>query len=95
MKHYIIVKFNELATDRDALFSDIFALFKQAETLPGIHKVSLHQACIHSEIRYDLMIILDMEKEALSFFDASFIHREWKANFANYLAHKVIFDCED
>lgn len=94
MQHYIIAKWNDTAPDLELCMQDIRALFKKAEALPGIHRVSVHRACLHSEIRYDLMIVMDMEKDTLALFDASPIHSEWKERFAQYLKHKVIFDCE-
>jgi Stress responsive A/B Barrel Domain. len=95
MQHYIIVKFNDFAANHDELIAEITTLFKQAESLPGVYSVSVRRACILSDIRYDLMVIMDMEREALATFDASPIHREWKERFGKYLKHKVIFDCED
>ena len=94
MQHYIIAKLNDTAPNLEALLPDIQALFKKAEALPGVQRVTVHSACLHSEIRYDLMIVVDMEKNALAAFDASPIHSEWKERFAQYLKHKVIFDCE-
>ena len=40
------------------------------------------------------MIVMDMEREALSSFDASPIHQRWKAEFDRYIAQKAIFDCD-
>jgi len=94
MQHYIIAKLNDTAPDHEALLREIRALFQKAETLPGIRRVTVRSACLHSEIRYDLMIMLDMDKESLAIFDASPIHSEWKERFGKYLKHKVIFDCE-
>ena len=50
--------------------------------------------CIDRENRYDLAIIIDMDKAALPAWDASELHREWKSGFGSYLAAKAIFDFE-
>lgn len=94
MKHYIIVRYNDLVSDVGDINQQIKVLFASAAELDGIHSVSVHPAVIHSEIRYDLMIQMDMNAESLAIFDASDIHKQWKANFAHLIAHKVIFDCD-
>ena len=95
MKHYILVQFCELATDRDALQRDIAALFERSLAIDGVHTVHVRPACITATNRYDLMICVDMAREALTAFDASDVHREWKSRFGAYLRQKAVFDCED
>lgn len=94
MKHYIIVKYKDSVQERQILYREISELFSRATRLEGITSVSLSSAILVSEKRYDLMICMDMKKEALEAFDLSEIHRLWKENYSRYIAHKVIFDCE-
>lgn len=94
MKHYIIIQYNDLAQDRARLLEEISELFSRAERIEGIHSVTVHPAVLCGPSRHDLMIVMDMEKEALAVFDAGPIHKQWKENFAKYIAHKTIFDCE-
>lgn len=94
MKHYIIVKYNERVRDRSALQGEIEALFAPATRIEGVKSVEVRPAVILSEKRYDLMILLEMEREALALFDQSEIHRLWKERYADYLSAKTIFDCD-
>ncbi|NLB91288.1 MAG: hypothetical protein GX786_08750 [Clostridiales bacterium] len=93
MNHYIIVKYLPHITRKEEMYHEIVSLFKEALQLEGIKKVEVYQASVVSDIRYDLMIHMVMEKEALPIFDHSWIHHEWKKNYAQYISHKVIFDC--
>ncbi len=95
MKHYILVKFHDTAPDKERLYPDIAQLFAGAVGMEGVRQVSLFPAVLVSEKRYDLMICIDMEREALAAFDQSSLHRLWKERFASTIAHKVIFDCEE
>ncbi|MBS6954530.1 MAG: hypothetical protein KH230_15025 [Enterocloster asparagiformis] len=94
MKHYIIVKYNGLGKSQEGLSGRIRELFLKAGRIQGVHGVSLHTSVIDLPNRYDLMICIDMEPESLPLFDASDIHREWKAEYARFLEAKTIFDCE-
>ena len=94
MKHYIIVKFKE-GTDKGALLEPITKLFEGALDIPGIHGVRVKPCCIDRPNRYDLMIVLDMEKEALAGWDGSAPHHAWKENYGDLFQAKTIFDSED
>lgn len=72
----------------------IRALFLETLRIPGIHDVSLYPNIIHRPNRYDLMIVIAMEKEALPAYDASEPHHRWKETYGQYIASKAIFDCE-
>lgn len=96
MQHHVIVKFNDTVSDKAALADEISALFKGMEgTVKGVHKVSPHRNCIDMENRYDLMIIVDMDKDALEAYSASPIHDKWINEYPQYLLSKVIMDYED
>ena len=44
--------------------------------------------------RYDVLIVLDMERDALPLYDGSAPHHRWKEEFGPLLAQKAIFDFE-
>lgn len=94
MKHHIIVKYTEEVADKSALLEQIRALYADAAQIPGVHGVSLLENCIARENRYDLMIVLDMDRDALANWDSSEIHLAWKRDFGHLVAKKAIFDCE-
>ena len=93
MKHHIIVKFVE-GTDVAALLEPVEAVFARTLEIPGVHGLELKQNCVDRPNRYDLMIVLDMDPEALPAYDASEPHREWKRDYGELMAKKAIFDCE-
>ena len=84
MKHCIIAKFNESAADKQAALAQVRALLSGAEPIEGVR-----------DNRYDLMIVVEMEKAALPNWDASRIHHQWKEQFGGLLEKKAIFDYED
>ena len=94
MKHCIIAKFNDTVTDKAAMIDRVEALFSSAPALDGIHGHTVLRNCVDRENRYDLAIVIDMDKAALPAWDASGLHREWKSRFGSYLASKAIFDFE-
>jgi len=93
MKHHIIVKFTEEAKGDPALLGQIKALYAGAADIPGVHGVEFKENCIERENRYDLMIVIDMDEEALPSWDASAVHHRWKDEFGHSIAKKAIFDC--
>ncbi|MDO4977898.1 MAG: Dabb family protein [Eubacteriales bacterium] len=96
MKHCIIVKYNETvdAEKKKALLPEIQEVFAPLLKMDGIHAIDLIPNVIDRPNRYDLMIRIDMEEEALPAYDASQPHKNWKANYAHYLEKKAIFDYE-
>ncbi len=95
MKHCIIAKFNESVTDKSAVIENVKALFAGAAPVEGVRGIMIHENCIARDNRYDLMIVVEMEKAALPNWDASEIHHQWKDQFGTMLAKKAIFDYED
>ena len=93
MKHHILVKFNE-GTDVGVLMEPVYAIFARCLKIPGVYGLELKRNCIDRPNRYDLMIILDMEPEALPAYDASEPHHQWKNEYGPITAKKAIFDCE-
>ena len=94
MKHYIISKFKE-GVDYKALAEPVQALFEETLAIPGIYGVELKLNCTDRANRYHMMIIMDMEPEALPVYDACEPHKRWKADYGDLLEKKAIFDCED
>ena len=94
MKHCILAKWNETVTDKAALLAQVRALYTAADDIPGVHSVTVHPCCIDRPNRYNLMIVLDMDREALPNWDASNIHHRWKDEYGGLLEQKAIFDYE-
>ena len=94
MKHYIIVKWKD-GTDKDALTDPVSELFEKTLAVPGIHAVKVKPCCIGRPNRYDTMIEITMDKDALARYDDCEPHRKWKEDYGSMLSAKVIFDCED
>ena len=93
MKHYIIVKFTE-GTDFHALEKPVRGIFEQTLTIPGIHGVDVRLSNSDRPNRYDMMIVMDMDKEALSAYEVSAPHLRWKSEYGDLVAKKTIFDCD-
>ena len=66
MKHYIIAKFKPEITreQQTAMLPDIAELFGHLIWMDGINNVDVWPNCVDRENRYDLMIEIDLEKEA-------------------------------
>ena len=94
MKHCILAKWAGNVTDKAALLPPIRALMYPASTIPGVHGVEVYPCCIDRANRYDLRIVLDMDKDALPNWDASDIHHRWKDEYGGLLEKKAIFDYE-
>ena len=94
MKHYIIGKFKPEVTDKAAQCARIAELFSMAAQIPGVHGAQVYPNCIDRSNRFDVMIVLDMEKDALSTWDESALHHRWKETFGELLEKKTIFDQE-
>ena len=93
MKHFIIVKWNDPAAMK-AKIGEIDAIFQKTLSIPGVHAATVHPSCSDRSNRYDLMIEIDMDADALPAYDACEPHHTWKDTFGGDIAHKVIFDYE-
>lgn len=93
MKHYIIVKFNE-KTEKEKIINPIRELFQKSIKIKEVEKVEIYESNTDLPNRYDLMIKMDLSKNALKEFDNGEIHKEWKEKFGKYIMSKTIFDCE-
>ena len=94
MKHDILVKYNAGVTKQQKaeLIPEIQALFDNTTEIQGIHGVTLYPNVVDRENRYDLLIEIDMEREALEIYDRSRWHRQWKEQYGHLLEKKAIFD---
>lgn len=92
MKHHIIVKWNETVNDKPAMIPNIKALFEKALSIEGIEQVDLIPNIIDRPNRYDLMIVITMDENALSAYDESIYHKEWKEKYGSFIESKCIFD---
>lgn len=94
MLHHILVKWKEAPTDTAALCQNIEQVFAPCLSLPGVHGVRVIPNIIHRPNRYDLMIVIHMEEEALPAYDVCEAHRHWKEAYGDRIAQKAIFDCQ-
>lgn len=94
MKHYIIAKYKAEVTteDKQIMAPKILELFQHTQEIPGIHDVNVYQNCVDRDTRYDIMIEMDMDREALGAYDASKWHKQWKEEYGCLLEKKAIFD---
>lgn len=94
MKHHIIVKYNGLVHDKAAMEKEIAALFSAASDIPGVDGAFLYPNCIPLENRFDLMIVVEMDRNALENWNRSALHLQWKEQYGKFIQSKAIFDCE-
>lgn len=96
MKHCILAKFlpEKTAEEKKILTDDAEALFLKLNAMQGIHGVRVLRNCVDRANRYDLMIEIDMDRDALERYDVSPEHLEWKERFGSLLEKKAIFDHE-
>lgn len=92
MKHCILVKFIK-SFDWQSELNKIATIFDSIN-INGVHKTEYIVNCIDRENRYDLLIRIDMEKEALEKYDMSENHHIWKESYSKYIEKKAIFDYE-
>ena len=96
MKHCILAKYSEevAAEKREALLPEIEKVFAPLTELEGIHGVEVIPNVVERPNRYDLLIRIEMDADALSAYDASMPHKVWKNEYMGYMAQKAIFDYE-
>ncbi len=94
MKHYIIAKFVE-GTDVASLISPVTDIFEGTLQVPGVHGVRVKPCCIARPNRYDIMIEIEMDKEALEAYGQGEAHKTWKQEYGALLQAKTICDSEE
>jgi hypothetical protein len=90
--HYIIVKYNQTVKNRQETNREIEELFRGIVNIPGIMHVDVCPCVVDRPNRYDLMIEIEMDADALPAYDASDIHKKWKEKYSGMLESKTIFD---
>lgn len=93
MKHHIVVKFVP-GTDLRALEAPVRGIFGETLAIPGVRGVDVHLSNSDRPNRYDMMIVMDMEKDALPAYDVSEPHLRWKRDYGPMVEKKAIFDCD-
>ena len=93
MRHFIIVKFNELGKKQE-LIEKIKELFNKSLSINGVNQVNIYVANTDLQNRHDLMIEMLTTREGLDEFDNSEIHKIWKSEYGKYIISKTIFDCD-
>ena len=93
MKHHIVVKFVP-GTDYAALEAPVRGIFEETLAIPGVRGVDVRLSNSERPNRYDMMIVMDMEKDALPAYDVSEPHLRWKRDYGPMIEKKAIFDCD-
>ncbi len=91
MKHYIICKFFDKSI-LDTELQQIENIFNECLNIEGINSVEVKRNVIDRPNRFDLMIKIDMKKEALEVYDSCNAHHKWKELYSDKLLSKTIFD---
>lgn len=94
MKHYIIVKWNELVQDKKAMLEMVKDTFKDVVYIDGVNNVEVFENNSDRANRFDVMIKIECSKEGLEKYDVSDLHKNWKIKADKYLLNKAIFDCD-
>lgn len=94
MLHHILVKLKEPPVNQEAFRREVEGVFEGVLVIPGVHSVKVLSNVIDRPNRYDLMIVIDMDKDALPLYDASEAHLRWKADYGHLIDKKAIFDCD-
>ncbi|MCQ2611415.1 MAG: hypothetical protein MJ169_06650 [Treponema sp.] len=94
MKHHIIVKFKKEAPELSQMLPRIQQIFSGVLKVSGVSSYELIPNCIDRSNRYNLMIVITMDKNALESYDACDAHHQWKDEFTALIESKAIFDCE-
>lgn len=91
MKHCILVKWKE-PEKMAACETDIRQIFQETLEIEGIEDVSFRKNCIARKNRYDYLIEITMEEQALEAYDHSDAHVQWKERYSPFIESKAIFD---
>ena len=94
MKHYIVVKWNELVTDKNDMLEMVKDTFKDVVNISGVDNVEVFENNSDKANRFDVMIKIECSKDGLENYDVSDLHQNWKIKADKYLKEKAIFDCD-
>lgn len=94
MKHYIIVKWNDKVTDKEAFAKRAQEIYADSLAIPGVEGVRIIKSNSDRANRFDLMIEMTLSADGLTAYDQSDMHKLWKSEMGEYFEAKAIFDCE-
>lgn len=95
MKHCILAKYTaEFYPRRAELLPRVREIFSAAADIPGVTGAEVFPNCVDRDNRYDVLIVLEMARDALTACDDSAMHHRWKDEFGPLLEKKAIFDFE-
>ena len=94
IKHFIIVKWNTLVSDKKELLPRIQCIFDKLLVYKEVKSVKISENVVDRSNRFDLMICIEMEKDFLPTYDQSEPHHEWKEKYGKFVENKAIFDSE-
>ena len=94
MKHYIIVKWNEKATDKEAFAKRADEIYSDALKIDGVNSYKVIKSNSDRKNRFDVMIEMDLTEKGLENYDCSEMHKKWKTEMSPYFEAKAIFDCD-
>ncbi|MBE5803098.1 MAG: hypothetical protein E7316_01125 [Clostridiales bacterium] len=94
MLHHILVKWKEAPADAGRRCREVEAVFQPCLSIPGVQAVKVVPNVIHRPNRYDMLIVITMDEEALPLYDACEAHHRWKDEYGGLIEKKAIFDCE-
>ena len=69
-------------------------IFGETLAISGIHGVDIKTSCSDRANRCDIMIVMDMDPEALPVYDVCDAHLRWKELIDPITEQKALFDCE-
>lgn len=95
MLHHIIVKFNDFVVDKTRIADDVLRLFSTMKGKNGIRDVQVKLNCVPRPNRHDMMIIIDMDRESLDYYDKSPQHKRWKEDYGGFIENKAILDTDN
>ena len=93
MRHYIIIKLKDRTLKSEAA-QKARSIFEKTLQIEGVQSVNVYENCVDRPNRYDVMIEITMQPEALALYDPSDAHTEWKRYCDPLLEAKTVFDCE-
>ncbi len=93
MRHYIIIKLKD-RSQKSEVAQNARSIFERTLAIEGVNSVSVYENCVDRPNRYDVMIEMEMQPEALALYDPSDAHMEWKRYCDPLLEAKAVFDCE-
>ena len=93
MRHYVIIKLKDRSLKAEVA-QNARSIFEKTLKIEGVQSVHVYENCVDRPNRFDVMIEICMQPEALALYDPSDAHTEWKRYCDPLLEAKTVFDCE-